>query len=326
MKKIIFILLAGFYVKSAYCQFDFPEQKESMELKDRTLLVELKEEDPKTIKKLSKVPADLEAYKNEIKAYNEMMQKYFPAYWNLNNTIEYKTTSEIDALFEKQPKPKYAVFNSGWTQKQQQTHNNVKTLYDVYSFKIYLQEDAKKRNNYPKAKGCFFSVSLRSDEISPGDLVFIIHQFNNFISTSASGGKKSDLFNIESNLETLKNKTLLLDKNTLDIDEGKISAAYPNSFKVVTNLEIEQAIIDKNKEDVYISFVWSDKKNCYLYVVADAENGKLLSRMGEGGFNISIINPNSNVPTQPLMSYRSGFAIKASHLKVITNKFAQKIN
>ncbi len=66
---------------------------------NRTLIVELLEEDPKVIDKLSKKKkraAKLQEYKDFITFYNDMIKDAVSKYWTFNENIEYRSATEVE--------------------------------------------------------------------------------------------------------------------------------------------------------------------------------------------------------------------------------------
>lgn len=77
----------------------------------RPLIVELQEESPKVIEKLSKneKKADqLRDYKAFISEYNAMIREAVEKYWTINENIEYKNHTEVEALL-KAKSTKYTI-------------------------------------------------------------------------------------------------------------------------------------------------------------------------------------------------------------------------
>ena len=102
MKKTI-TLIAAFVSMNLSAQISskfYGEVEEIKQLKERVLVVETLEEDNKIITKLSKKKDDskLIEYKQKIAEINEKLKEYALKDWTLNKKIEFKTTTEIEAL------------------------------------------------------------------------------------------------------------------------------------------------------------------------------------------------------------------------------------
>jgi hypothetical protein len=66
--------------------------------KSKTVIVEMMEEDPKLVEKLSKKEKNadrLQHYRDFISSNNVMLKKAVDKYWKFNTDIQYKTTSEL---------------------------------------------------------------------------------------------------------------------------------------------------------------------------------------------------------------------------------------
>ena len=102
MKKTI-TLIAAFVSVNLSAQISskfYGNVEEIKQLKERVLVVETLEEDTKIITKLSKKKDDskLIEYKQKIAEINEKLKEYVLKDWTLNKKIEFKTTTEIEAL------------------------------------------------------------------------------------------------------------------------------------------------------------------------------------------------------------------------------------
>ncbi len=330
MKKVYILFLVSLFqciALKSIAQFEFPKSDDAIEFKKRSLIVELKEEDPSELKKLAKDTEGLKAYKDRTANYNKMVKDFItPDHWKLNSKIEYKTTTEIDALI-KSGSSEYSILHSSWFSKTQRTNANMITKYSVYSFVGYLIEDAKKRNDNEYIKGEVFSVSLPASKIKPGDLIFVLNVFNNYITASANGMSKKDMFDVEKNLETIKTKTLLLDEKSLQSSKDDILKAYTYPLEIVDREVIEKAILEKNSTYFFPVLIWSDAHNYYLFVAANTADGNLLAKMGTGGFNITVGSANESTKTYTsLISYNSYLLISDKVVGTIASSKAQKIN
>lgn len=331
MIKIVHVLFFATILQSialkSIAQFEFPKLEDAVAFKKRTLIVELKEEDPSQIKKLAKDSEGLKAYKDRITNYNKMVKDFVTTdYWKLNDKIEYKTTTEIDGLI-KSGSTDYSILHSSWFSKAQRTNANMITKYSVYSFVGYLIEDAKKRNENEYIKGEVFSVSMPASKIKPGDLIFVLNVFNNYISAAANGATKKEMFDIEKNLETIKTKTLLLDEKSLQSSKEDILKAYTYPLEIVDREVIEKAILEKNGNYFFPVLIWSDAHNYYLFVAANTADGALLAKMGTGGFNITAGSANQSTNTYTsLISYNSYLLISDKVVGTIASSKAQKVN
>ncbi len=113
MKQLFILVMAAFLSAGVYAQATNAKPHDYKNIFERILVVELLEEEPAEIafidKRISKSKSDERKqeweqvkteYQTFIEDYNKNIKKAVEAYWNLNNTIEFKTRSEVKKLFE----------------------------------------------------------------------------------------------------------------------------------------------------------------------------------------------------------------------------------
>lgn len=229
--------------------------------------------------------------------------------WSLNGIIEFKTTSQIKALIKSRD-ASHSLLHSGFHVKSQRTNANLVTYYNVYTYAAFLIEDANSIGNETLKKEVF-SVSLRS----------------NYIEMSIKGGGKSDLYNIDVNLEAIQHEVLLIDKQSVDATEAAIKAEYPYPFKIVDREEIDKAINTADSKSFFPMLIWSDAHNYYLFITVNAGTGLLQSKMGVGGVHAAVGATYRYTNTfQTLYSYNSYLDLSPQIIGTIAGKGAQKVN
>lgn len=97
----LFLLISGLQAQVSVKIYAEPAELKS--LGNRTLVVELPEENPKVIEDFPKKKAaeKTEAYRASLASYREQIEPAIKEHWKFNKDIEFKTTSEIIALFQK---------------------------------------------------------------------------------------------------------------------------------------------------------------------------------------------------------------------------------
>ncbi|CAN5199274.1 hypothetical protein BH09BAC1_BH09BAC1_00300 [soil metagenome] len=114
MKYLMLLVVFTLGMLTATAQLDnrlYGSASQIKNLTSRILLVELMEEDAKSVEKLQKNkkhPEYLTNYRNFITYYNATIQKLVKAHWRLNKQIEYKGTKEVET-FAKAKSTKYVV-------------------------------------------------------------------------------------------------------------------------------------------------------------------------------------------------------------------------
>lgn len=326
MKKKLFLLITLCSSTLVHAQFEFPNQKEAIEFKKRPLIVELQEEDPATLKKYAKKPESLQDYKDGIVAHNALIRSMVnPQNWLLNEKIEFKTTSQIQALI-KSGDESYSLLHTGFHLKSQRTNANLITYYNVYTYAAFLMEDAGSISK-ETLKSEVFSVSLRNNYLSQTDLKILFKIFNNYIEMAVKGGSKSDLYNIDANLEAIQHEVLLIDRKSIVDTESEIKAEYPYPFKIVDRVEIDKAINDDDSTYFFPMLIWSDAHRYYLFITVNAGTGLLQSKMGVGGVHLTAgVTYRYTTTFETLFSYNSYLDLSPKIIGTIAGKGAQKIN
>jgi len=259
MKKkpsLILLSILFFAANTALAQINgkyYGEKEDFKKLAKRTLLVEILEEQPDVIKRLSKKESrakQLEEYKGFIAHYNELIRKAVPKYWTYNANIEYKTESEIAEL-KKAKSNKYAVLSYfelsdsdlDFAERSDLTvpalrytrieEPNRKPDYKIYLPSSYIREGKK----YLEAD---FRVALLGMQ---ENIKFNIKkdktpQFQEFTEEVS-----------EKNCSKLKDLTLLVEKDLLfkKLTIQEAQAAYGAKIEWVGEAEIEKNMVDQTK-------------------------------------------------------------------------------
>lgn len=109
MRKLTLLCIALFITWTATAQVSdhiYAEPAELKKLAQRTLVVELPEENQKVIDDFPKKKAEQKtaAYKASLASYREQIEPAIRAHWKFNEQIEFMTTSQIVELFTKKSK------------------------------------------------------------------------------------------------------------------------------------------------------------------------------------------------------------------------------
>lgn len=169
MKTTICALAIGLgsTVSAQVAEKIWAEPAELKALARRILVVELPEENPKVIDGFSKKTAesDIAAYRASLASYRALIEPAVRAHWKYNEQIEFRTTSEIIALFAK------------------------KSTKHVAMLKVVLA-DGMDVNAYTFGLGCPALVLTRTDGDSKvskkGQLNLIKHDYQMYLATTAS--------------------------------------------------------------------------------------------------------------------------------------------
>ena len=274
--------------------------KEFKELKTRTLIVELLEEDQKVIKKLDKPKKadELASYKKMIKLYNDEIVIYVKKYWTLNSNIEYKSQSEVEAL-KKAKNRSYAILRN----------LRLNDLDLDFKSKLYLNVFVYTRieTNYnsPDAQA-YMPVYSKEENVllneSDYKFCFDLLQANiNYIISSKKKINSEDYVKemAEGNCDEIKNKTLLVKESLLykKVKKESCLEEYGANLNIVSDQVFNDAFVNKEKgKAVLFSVPYEIAKGgigpvgqsslISYKVVVDCETGKILYLFMPKGFAV----------------------------------------
>jgi hypothetical protein len=335
MKQTVFISLCFlFFNLNAFGQFSIPIQDWANNVDGRTLIVELAEENPKELKKLSKKGDQaVKEYKDNISEHNERLKQLIPKYWPFENEILFKKTGEVDAVV-KSKNTNYLILDCRYSEEIRESVSVYYTI-DVYTMVLYYAEYGNKlrkrysvdtnddgRSNLRKG-GYIFKISMPDYFIYDREVMFALSQFKTFIERAKTEGsvKKITRFGFKiiyadkANAKHLKEKTLLIPKELLQIDEEKVKEMYAFNYKVVPMAEIGDLLTGDNKEDyAFYQVVWTDKGRYWTFVIVDNETGTILAE-----------NPTTDKKVQlrlavPLGAYRLATYYKTADIQFVINE------
>src|ERR1035437_791781 len=118
LKTLLLLTIFLFIKERSNAQLGMGKVEDIKELQSRTLVVVLRKESPKMLKKLSEKPDELKAYQKSIANYNEgfklAMQNFWPYKQNIkyielsSDTWTFKVKPEIEEMLEGKDKSHYA--------------------------------------------------------------------------------------------------------------------------------------------------------------------------------------------------------------------------
>ncbi|MDB5234140.1 MAG: hypothetical protein JWR44_1133 [Hymenobacter sp.] len=209
---------------------------EAQLLQSQPLLVMLKREDPRELKKLANKPAELQAYKEYIAFLNHTMQQLVAPVWTLSPKLEYKYEDEIEAL---------AATNTGQLNVLE---------FDRLSFSTSLPE-MRKASDFGKARlpGSYTSLLGFRLKIFVKKVEFNIHDEPVLTSTPHDSDliyclKMIEQFARTNNIVRAKPTAappmLLLceEDRTPGLTDAQIKPVYPYPYQFVGRAEFEKAV------------------------------------------------------------------------------------
>ena len=259
----------------------------------RTLVVELQEEDAKTIEKLSKKKKgdDLEKYKRFITDYNAFIKEVVDKYWTLNEKKEYKTASEVKELRDAKNN-KYVIMSYYELSDKGgdvATRSGLEVPALLYSraekepgkqpdYQIYLPSSYTRENSEYMKYDFAFAVQAMQANIQ-------------YIIKTSKPINFEDWAKVisETNCPKLKSKTLLVDKAKMKekATVSDIKSVYEGEFKITTADDLDKSYTSQTKGDAVLFLipfglmktsgsVVSSARLVYLRVAADCETGEIL--------------------------------------------------
>lgn len=316
MKKlsIIILLVISFLAKAQISPRIYGEKQDFENLKTRPLIIEILEEDPKTLKKLSspKKADELKDYISFIKEFNENFKLYVEKYWKLNSKFEYKTVTEVNAL-NKAKNSTYAVIR--YISLNDIESYGLKSGLSVPAIAYTRIESDRKR---PDAKNYlpyrYFNNNDKS--LNEGDYRYVIETLQANVNWIVKNDKSLnfDKFSekmANENCSKLKGKTLLIEDNMMlkgrSMDEAKKN--YGGDLKFVTEKEINDAFVNKTKNTAVMyaapygimkggALVVQVSRTVFFKIIVDCETGEILYLYMPGGLSYGANISNQMTETE----------------------------
>lgn len=293
MKNTNFFVALLFAFNVSNAQFSMTTKKEALQIKNSVLLVALEEEDAKRIKKLSNKPEKLEHYRTQIAGRNRALKNAVEKYWSFSSKVEYTTESKAKEMLETE-KDKYVMISFG-------------EYLDYESFRTHTGMNGSPAGWGGSGAGMSYNPSTKYTELAnvittllisdPGkiikaflpnvypseaDAVYGIQQIQyilNYLLADEKNTMVKFMAHIRNNAPELKNKTLLIDKDDLSkkLTESDVKEVYPYPFKIVSQKEIDKAILEKDPTAAYVQIadMPGGKGNVSAHYVSNAADGKI---------------------------------------------------
>lgn len=248
------IILSFLYFTSSFAQFTPKNKPEDItELKKRTLLVGLLEENIKFVEKHSSKEQEsiLSDYRKEIKEYNDNLKAAVGRFWRFNEKIEYKSIKEIDDLRKAKELSKYAILE----------HDVViiyksKYAYQLKALKTRMKEPYTLRIELGKgrSKKKIISTIMPNIIASREDFAYALLYIQHYLESYKNEEVQQE---IKTNNKKLANLTLFMDRRLLsrETTEAKIKSVYPYKFKIVSREYINEAIWNRKEGICYIQII-----------------------------------------------------------------------
>lgn len=277
----------------------YGEVKELKELQSRTLIVEILEEDPKTLKKLDKPKKqkELSDYKLFIKQFNEELKIYAAKYWKLNTKIEFKTQTEVLAL-NKDKNKSFAVLR--YYNLQDNNNHGADTKLSVGAI-VYTRIESSL--NQPDSK---IYLPIRPDSkdkfLLEADYKYALETLQANVKWIVSNDKVLNFDKYadkmsDDNCSKLKGKTLLVGNDMMmkNRTQAEAKTNYGGDLKFVSESDLNNAVVNKSKNTAVlysipygilkVGSVIQLANIVFFKVIVDCETGEILWLHMPGGMS-----------------------------------------
>lgn len=261
------------FILVVFCSLFTPsfagDEEVAQQLKSSVFIAVLEEEEPEVLKKFEKKPALLAEYKNNIKKTNDDFKMVLTKYWKLHTNILYKTMGEVNALKEapknKKDKTTYAYIRMDYfsyykrTREESQAITSKEYTSDINYLRVYLLDGTE-----------VTYTSLPNVLPTVPDLIYGVRHVYNTIVGMEFGKDLTAL--TEENCPQVRDKTLLVTQEQMgELEDKDFVKAYPFPYKIVTQAEIDKAVLTSDPKYAYIvSADQSDKVVMKMIVLTDS--------------------------------------------------------
>ncbi len=268
-------------VTAARAQFGMGKPKEIAVVKSQPLIVILKEEDPKQLKKLASKPEELADYKAGIADYNTQMRDLAPKLWKLSSGVEFKSENELETL-RKAKKTQRAVLRHlsfalphrhrmpGVPMGSTDMVNFYYTTEQISAVVIDLLGEGDENH--------VGRIQIAAGPVYPSDMIFSIKYLQIYLQGRAEGRSNGDMReDVMRNGKRIATKTLLIDEGDVKnkLTAADIKQVYPYPYQIVPRTTIEKAVADGDAHYAYIRLLPATE-TITVQVVVDAANSELL--------------------------------------------------
>ena len=282
MKYILSICLLLSLAGIAKAQVHVAFQEDCQKAIQRELLVKIYDPEAKNFKGWSE--EEIADYKAYISDYNELVKLSFKKYWKAHSQPLFKTPQEINVLV-KEGGDKYAVFTYVPFES-----SNVKCASDAdnnpYKYSIYLT----KKGKMLLYSAVSFSVAKAETEM---EFKFLLRNMNKYLLATAEGKEYRDtsLYDMDKNLQILKQKTLLFDEAMLNMEKvTKEQAAKTYRYKLEFSSpdEIYKAIEREDSTVLFLSYIFNNSHGLWVYAIIDPSTMNVICMQAPARAHFSV--------------------------------------
>jgi hypothetical protein len=302
-KRLLLITASLLLCSSAvWAQMGLGKPKDIEVVKSQPLIVVLKDEDPKELKKLADKPDDLSAYKGYIANYNAQVQELVPKLWKFSPSIEFRPASALPAL-RKAKGGRYGVLQQADLIDTHRHYNSAggapggmsnmlnysysSEHVSAFTLEVYGSGDQDK----------VWRVSIAPGPIYASDIIFSLRTMQTYMQSRLDGRSGGDMrAEVAANGKKLPKKVLLIDETDLKdkLTAADLKAAYPLPYEVVPRQTIEQAVASGDARYAYIRMM-PVTESIFAQVVVDAATNDLLAYSLPGTMQMMALRSGGSV-------------------------------
>jgi hypothetical protein len=271
-------------------------------IKARQIIVVLREADPEATERYRKDPRKLTAYKKEIAAYNERIQKVADRVWKFNNGVEFKPASEVAVL--QKSKTKEFIIADFHLQKVREKPT-LSALTDPFKDDQEVPTLSIRLIEKPSASVGDYQFMNRTP--SEAELTIGLMQLQAAYTNLESSITPTDLQ--QQNAGALKTKVLLLDQAQFKawIAEPEMKDIYPYPYEKADKATIEKLILEQNPKYAILSIAPIVNEPKLMHSIIDLETGNTLSSVIPGAAGTGINTRDATVITkESIIGYANG--------------------
>lgn len=297
MKIILgFVIVSFLSILNAQAQFWLPTPEQALLVEGRTVLVE---------------EADF--------VCNADIVEHVKKQWSFGGEVMGKTEEEINALLTPENASKYLVM-TGDSKEEQKTYQGKHLLEEVVSIAIYPGEKAGQRNFLEVNREWIAKMGLPSCLVSEQEVKFFNDLIRNQIEMvkdeeNRTNRKKSEI--PQELTLSLKNKTLLLPSEKMEVTESEFSKYYKWPTKSVSSDEVKKAVSEGTPGLAYLTVLWNDKKFEWCLVAIDCETSQILATARFTEFNPAFLKKKFDANRDFLTIYRSKSKVSLVEMKYL---------
>lgn len=291
-----FITASIFLVINTQAQFWLPTPEQALLVEGRTVLVE---------------EADF--------VCNADIVEHVKKHWSFGGEVMGKTEEEINALLTPENASKYLVM-TGDSKEEQKTYQGKHLLEEVVSIAIYPGEKAGQRNFLEVNREWIAKMGLPSCLVSEQEVKFFNDLIRNQIEMVKDEENKTNRKKSEIPQEltlSLKNKTLLLPSEKMEVTDAEFSKYYKWPTKKVTSEEVKKAVSDATTGLAYLTVLWNDKKFEWCLAAIDCETSQILATARFTDFNPAFLKKKFDANRDFLTIYRSKTNVTLVEMKFL---------